>query len=245
MQLGFNMNLTRLVQVNGQVRFLSQDFLPKGRKLIHGVEILAEYFEDREFIEEINRNRRERREYLTFELVEEAITNVYPKGAQYILGELVKVLLFDAIIGNNDRHFYNWALIGDVIKKRPYQPPGFAPIYDSARGLLWNKTDAKIKQMYSQFISGSDEIEHHINKSKPRISYEINNDANHFELIRWLSRYNDKYQFIINKFITKDKEENVIKYLYQEFRSLLITERIELIAKILKLRFSKIRSQVQ
>jgi len=43
--LGLLMNETRLVMVNGQVRFLSEDFIKLGtEKLIHGVEILHEYF---------------------------------------------------------------------------------------------------------------------------------------------------------------------------------------------------------
>ena len=63
--LGLKMNRTRLVVANNQIRFLSQDFLKKGQKLIHGIEILAEYFEDKEFVDQINKDKKNRREYLT------------------------------------------------------------------------------------------------------------------------------------------------------------------------------------
>ena len=44
--MGLNMNRTQLAFVNGQIRFLSENFLSKNNKLIHGIEILAEYFEE-------------------------------------------------------------------------------------------------------------------------------------------------------------------------------------------------------
>ena len=98
------MNQVRLVIINGQVRFLSQDFLMPGQKLVHGVEILAEYFQDRGFVEEINKDRKTRREFFTFEEVNEAIKYVYPLGHDIIMLDLVKMIVFDAIVGNNDRH---------------------------------------------------------------------------------------------------------------------------------------------
>jgi len=49
------------------------------------------------------------------------------------LKEFVKMLLFDAIVGNNDRHFYNWGLLPTYVTKKK---PIFAPIYDTARGVI-------------------------------------------------------------------------------------------------------------
>ena len=90
--LGLVMNETRLVIANRQVRFLSKDFITKGKRLIHGTEILAEYFEDRQFIDEINQNRKERRELLTFDVVADAIAHVYKEHAPQLLLHLVQLI---------------------------------------------------------------------------------------------------------------------------------------------------------
>ena len=103
--LGLNMNQTRLVIINNQIRFLSQDFISVNKKLIHGIEIITEYFEDEIFVKELNQDKIERRKYLTFEVVEDAINKVYPHGSKCILDSLVKLITYDAIVGNNDRHF--------------------------------------------------------------------------------------------------------------------------------------------
>ncbi len=47
---------------------MSKDFIERGKtKLIHGVEILHEYFEDKDFVDKINEDRKQRRELLTFD----------------------------------------------------------------------------------------------------------------------------------------------------------------------------------
>ncbi|MBC8883138.1 hypothetical protein H9X57_06230 [Flavobacterium piscinae] len=51
------------------------------------------------------------------------------------------MLLFDALTGNNDRHYYNWGVISHIKNEhKPY----FSPVYDTARGLLWNDSDKKL-----------------------------------------------------------------------------------------------------
>jgi hypothetical protein len=233
--LGISINETELVLVNGQIRFLSKNFLRKGQKLIHGIEIISEYFQDEQFIKQIDRNKKERRKYLTFELIEKSIKHVYPKGYHEIITSFIQLITFDAIIGNNDRHHYNWGLIGDVEKIKNRQP-FFAPIYDTARGLLWNSTDEYVRKMYKQHKNGSRNVYGYIEKSKPRVSFENNDSANHFELIKYLSAYNEEYRNIILSMIEENRE--------QKMNNLFIFERSELIKEILRLRFDKLRKLI-
>lgn len=243
--IGLKMNETKLVTANGQIRFLSKDFIDRGKKkLIHGVEILHEYFEDKEFVDKINEDRKQRRELLTFDVIENALNHVHPIQCQELITELVKLITFDAIVGNNDRHFYNWGIIGDI-KIEYNKTVEFAPIYDTARGLLWNKVEPQIKQMYKQYKNGSiDQIMAFLTKSKPRFSFAENAKSNHFDLIEYLSQRNDTYKETIAKLVTIDIENRVILKLNESISRYLSTERMYLMTEILKLRFQKLRKIV-
>lgn len=146
------------------------------------------------------------------------------------------MVAFDALAGNNDRHFYNWGVIDT--KKKTAKLPTFAPIYDSARGLMWNYSDENIKKIYGQ--SGT-RIDTYINEACPRISIESNTQANHFQLIDFIKRYNKEYEEIINNLANLENEEKVIGMLSREFYPFFIPERAELITLILKTRFKKVR----
>jgi len=237
--LGLKMNETRLVMANEQVRFLSKDFITEGKRLIHGIDILVEYFEDKEFVDELN-EKKNRRFFLTFEVIERAIKYVYPEYAHEILNELVKMLTFDAIVGNKDRHFYNWGVIGDVLSTDTKVE--FSPIYDSARALLWNKTEESLLSMYRQYRNGSPELDHYINKSKPTFSYENNPKANHFDLLKFITSYNPMYKSVAIPLLTEDKENYVLEKLKAEIYCLFNKERCILMEAILRKRFTKLRS---
>lgn len=235
--LGLLINQTQLVQVSGQVRFLSQDFLKKNQKLIHGIEVIGEYLEDVDFAKEIDADKKERRKLFTFEFIENAIQHVYPKSANDIMVSLVKLIVFDAIVGNNDRHYYNWGFIGNI-KKDKSQSPKFAPIYDTARGLLWNKTEESLNRMHNQYKNGSNELDYFILKSKPRISHESNSNANHFDLVQFLYNYKQSYKEVISSLIN---EENrlIIEETLKELCSKYFTEiRKELILALVNKRIS-------
>ena len=188
--IGFNMNETELALINGQVRFLSRDFLNhrNQEKLIHGIEVIAEYLEDRELVDEINANRLERRQLLTYELVSTAISEVYHRYSDELLLGFNKMILFDAIVGNNDRHYENWGVIGNAQKAN--NSVVFSPLYDQARGLLWNLKDSAVKnKFYNISVLKDSAIEAYCQRPTPRLGIEgigVDQSYNHFVLIRHL-----------------------------------------------------------
>lgn len=241
--IGIKMNETKLVQANGQIRFLSKDFIKGGKRLIHGTEILAEYFEDRQFVEEVNQDRKERRKFFTFEVVEEAIRHVYDDYADSILSRLVELITFDAIIGNNDRHYYNWGVIGDTTKEKN-NPVEFAPIYDSARGLLWNLNEAFIRKMHRESKTNKVVIEAYCNRSNPRFSFDDNYEPNHFEMVNFLISRSEEYKYLIGQLVSYEKEELSLQKLNSVVSTLFSVERKELMERILSYRFNKIREDL-
>ncbi|MCB9283014.1 MAG: HipA domain-containing protein [Lewinellaceae bacterium] len=242
--LGLKMNETRLVVANGQVRFLSKDFIQPGKRLIHGIEILAEYFEDRAFVDQINEDRKIRREYLTFEVVERAINHVYPTECSEIIRELVKMITFDALVGNNDRHFYNWGVIGNVVTA-DHDETIFAPIYDSARALLWNLTEESVQKMYHAYLKGDlNQFEAYIRRPAPRLSFDDKPDAGHFELIDYLCSYKLEYKRTIEELVHDAKERGVLEKLKKDIYGFFSKERCMLIDAIIKRRFQMIRDLI-
>ena len=170
-ELGLFVNDIKLVQANGQIRFLSKYFLKGNEKLIHGAEICGEYLEDKNLADEIARNRDIARKLFTFEFVTKAIRSVYPNCHGSIILGLVKMAIFDAITGNNDRHFYNWGVI-DYTKKTS-KHPFFAPIFDSARGLLWNESDKKVIHHLEHSFKDGDKIVNYVEIRCPKNAWKV------------------------------------------------------------------------
>lgn len=237
--LGLGMNEVRLVKANGQIRFLSRYFLNKNERLVHGAEICGEHLNDTDFAKEIAENKNTARELFTFEFIRNSIQSVYPNFCDIIVKDLVKMIGFDAIVGNNDRHFYNWGVVDNLRKTQ--KKPKFAPIFDSARGLLWNTSDENVIKHYQNLNIGGKKVVNYVEKAYPRVSIEQNKEANHFELIQFIKQDNIGYKHAIDQLASVENEIRVLKMLQKEFYPFFIRERSELITLILKMRFKKVR----
>ncbi|PCJ27435.1 MAG: hypothetical protein COA97_03985 [Flavobacteriales bacterium] len=239
-EMGLLMNEVKLVKANNQIRFLSKYFLNKGEILVHGAEICGEHLGDMDMAKEIAINRKTARELFNFEFIEESIYNVFPDSCHDdIMDGIVKMIAFDGLVGNNDRHFYNWGVIDNT--KRSRKVPKFAPLYDSARGLLWNFSDENIVRVLGLHNNGGKKVVNYIEKAYPRISLDKNKEANHFELISFVKLQHKSYKKIINELSTKKNEERVLRMLEIEFFPFFIEERAELIKIIIKDRFERVR----
>lgn len=237
--LGLSMNDVKLFKINGQIRFLSQYFLTKNESLIHGAEICGEFLEDMELAKQIADEKKTARELFTFEFISGALEAIFPRNCGRIINDLVRMITFDAIAGNNDRHFYNWGII--ATKKISNQLPRFAPLYDSARGLLWNVSDETIIKWKKLQKSGGNRIEKYILDACPRISIEGDKEINHFGLISFLKKLNKGYKETIESLASLDKEEQILLMMKKEFYPFFIKERCELTTFIIRERFKRVR----
>ena len=238
--LGLKMNSTRLSRINGQIRFLSKYFLDsKNEKLVHGAEICGEYLEDSYLAQQIAEDRGSARELFTIEFIIEAINTVFKECCQDIIEALVEMIVFDAIVGNNDRHFYNWGVIKQI--KTGEIKPKFSPIYDTARGLLWNWNDDLVKIQYQNLQTGGEKIEKYINKACPRISIDGNSNVNHFDLVHYIWLNFENYRGKISNLLSLNNENDVITLYNTDFKQYFIHERNELVRYILKERFQRLR----
>lgn len=237
-ELGLQMSHSELAFISGQLRFLSEYFLDnKQQELVHGVDIFAEYISDREFVEQIEQQQLAR-EFFTFQFAIKAIEVAFPKNYIEIAADFVKLLVFDAIVGNNDRHFYNWGVVRSINNThKPY----FSPIFDTARGLFWNESEQKISEKLRQKQQLTSFLNKYIKNSFPKTGWEGEHNLNHIALVEKLKKEDSTYDSIINELLTVEKEEQVLTMIQANFLELMSVNRMEIVTECLKLRFQLLR----
>lgn len=227
--LSLNIAGSRLFIIGKQLRFFSKYFLKNNESLEHGAQIFAGYISDKEWVEDVE-NKGLARRFFTFQFTENAINQMFPSQSKLIMEEFVKMLVFDALTGNNDRHFYNWGVIKHIESKKT---PIFAPIFDSARGLFWNYSEQNLLEWFKQPHQIKERVKKYSNLSKPKIGWEGLDDLNHFELINKIYSRNDSYTRICKELINNDTLNSVLTFLNSKFFKFYSKERISLIEKCL------------
>ena len=154
------------------------------------------------------------------------------------------MLLFDCFTGNNDRHFYNWAVIRSITNTHP---PYFSPIYDTARALFWNTTDNQLKEIKetNDLIRKDKFIERYVRDSKPKIGIEGMIDLNHFDLLEYLFRNSDeKEKLYIQNLLSTRSIKAVEELLESEFNETMTEYRRYWIVEALKKRVALAQDKI-
>lgn len=229
---GLKMAESKLVVISNQIRFLSKYFLKEGEEsLIHGAQIYSAYLNDKDFVTQIEEERLSR-DFFTLKFTEDAISHMFPESSALIIKDLIRLLVFDALVGNNDRHYYNWGVIVHVSGKIE---PRFSPIYDTARGLLWNQEERKLVR----FLQDSNHLKHYLKKSLPKIGLENEQDVNHFDLFKKIYS-KEEYRQICIDVLSSDRLDNAIDLIDKEFSAYVSINRKKLIKNCLVSRFTKL-----
>lgn len=235
--IGLKIAESRLAYIGGQIRFMSKYFLKKDDILVHSAEIFAGYLSgDRGFVEEIEKADLAR-SLFTFQFAQLAIKEMFPTDFEDITNSFVELLVFDAIVGNNDRHIYNWGVITDVSGKKK---PRFAPIYDTARGLFWNDSQDKLLEMQGQPKLVTAKIKKYANNCRPKTGWDGAETINHFQLLDFLIKQNPQYLDLVVHLCNNDNKTKILSLIDCDFIDLLPEVRIELIKKCIEYRIDTI-----
>lgn len=227
-EIGIKMAESELRLANNQIRFLSKYFLKEGEVLVHGAQIFSAYLDeaDETFVEEIE-SQGLARELFTFQFVIESIRQSFPKNFDEITKAFLKMLVFDAITGNNDRHFYNWGVIVDLEGEKE---PVFSPVYDTARGLFWNYSENKISNLFHKNGKiDNPQFEKYINNSRPKTGWEGEKDLNHFKLIQLINDTYPKYNSICMELLNSLNLLGIKEMIEKEFKPFFSNQRYKLI----------------
>ncbi|MCR4872099.1 MAG: HipA domain-containing protein [Bacteroidales bacterium] len=231
-----------LAVINGQLRFLSRYFLrPEKETLVHGAEIFAGYLEDLAFVESVE-NANLSRSFFTLQFVEKAVTKAFPAEKDQIMHDLVKLWMYDAMVGNNDRHFFNWAVVQPFEKSKSAY---FSPVYDTARGLFWNVSDNRL-QMRVENKDMARYVQKYCDSSRPKLGWEGVDDINHFSLVKEIfdNQFYIKQDEVFYLF-RKDILTQMRKTINDEFGRLLSNVRKTMINECLIYRYKRIKEIIR
>lgn len=230
---------SRLIYAENFIRYLSEHFHSEEQILSHGANILTSYLneETTEWIDDLDRTKKLKGEIHIDDVIH-ALKEVFPKDSEKIINDFLHMILFDALTGNNDRHYYNWGVITHL---KNLHAPYFSPIYDTARGLLWNNSDKDLLSLHKELTSkDKSKLTKYVLKSVPKISVPNNPNCNHFDLIKHLHEKGCFNKTHIDTWTNKDYFQKVLDKLNSDFSHLFINERKEIIQYILEVRFHKI-----
>lgn len=237
---GFKLASSKICLLGGQIRFLSRYFIEKETdELHHGADLYAGYLNDKKFVDDIE-IKGMAQSFFTIKFTKEVIQYFFKDSHNEIFISFMRMLFFDALVGNNDRHMYNWGVIRGVYGNNIAK---YSPIYDSARGLLWNEKESKIKEIVKDENKLNAFVKKYCNNSKPKIGVEDKKNVNHFNLIESYNEFYSSDEFIKNLF-QNNKIELVIKTINLEYKTLYSEERRHIINEILKFRYSKLKNIV-
>ena len=216
--LGFNVLEYSLAEKNGRFGCISENMVDtESEQLIEGHSILTNY--------DASYNPEDKGMYhmYTFSFVRNALDK-YGYGA--FIFEFINILIFDAIIGNRDRHQSNWGFIhkrnvacendknekylkkvinnlrvGRKRKKEDFSRDIMSPIYDSGCCLGRELSEDNIKLKLKETAS----FDSFIRKSQAEIRRDDNptQKATHYELLQFIMDLDESYKtFIENKIKT-------------------------------------------
>jgi len=235
---------SRLVRVaKDDVRFLSRDFVHlEYEALRHGVELAATYFDSTP--DEVTAtfrltDRKEERRFYTVGNVLTILKALYPEDSDVLAVDFVKMLAFDAFVGAPDRHHMNWGVLETLDPGGA--PVRFAPIFDTARGLFVNHSDAALAQQVER--KGLGFVEEYARKSRPVLSVGGTVDQNHFGLVAGIARDHPGLFPAMKTVFDAVSVPEIERMLQRRFRRIITQQRLKLIVELLDLRITKLREE--
>lgn len=165
----------------------------------------------------ISQNGCDRKEKYTIQGIKRILDAVDEK----LYSEFIGLQVFDALIGESDRHEENWGYIrsnksGNII---------FAPFYDNGDSLMHNINDSQIEE----YTNDEARFLKYINKSKTKILDDTGHKIKHFQLIDYLITENPTFlreELQKTKRLTNDIIKDIIygipdEYLPQSHKKIL------------------------
>jgi hypothetical protein len=181
--LGMNMAHSGLVRADGVPTFLTRIFTSDKEILRHGSLIIEDCFKreqtiDARELEGIQKGTEQ--EFYSIDFVTSVLRFFCGTDFDSVFPQFIEMLVFDALIGSMDRHSQNWGVLGTTVEPVHYR---FAPIFDTARALLWSLDEKKVDKL------SSDEtlLRNHISRARPCMGPVRNhpkvNSCNHFDFV--------------------------------------------------------------
>jgi len=233
--LGFDMAHSGIAKLDGVLHFVSRSFrTDPAVQLLHGSLLVEQIgLANRSELEFFNTTARQQGIY-DIVFVRDVIYEVCNKYADEVFESLIQMLMFDALTGAMDRHPRNWGVLATSTLPVEYK---FSPLYDSARALLWDRTDDNLVLLESN----EEDFQRYVLKSHPRIGLPTSagkkGKCTHVDLIRYLLSEHKEVTLRAYTKIRVDVDRIAAHLLRQHpFRRVFSKRRARMIRRLLTIR---------
>jgi len=156
-----------------------------------------------------------------------------------LLKDLLKMLIFDFLIGNSDRHQNNWAVIntGNGVYK-------FSPLYDNSSSLCCYILDINLESYLGTDLRRLNSIVRTKSKSIVRIDKKNKQMPTHEEVLEYINKqYYEEVKDFMEQIALKVTPGNIDKLLEDYAETLLSEDRKRLI-KLFLLEKVKLKAKI-
>ncbi len=189
-----------MVHINGRLGSMSYNVIKENETLNEGVTYIQDkypLYNKKKLIDEYSDEK------YSFQMISNCLAY---DGMEYIF----QMILFDALIGNSDRHHSNWGIIIKVNTYKGFETY-FCPLYDNGSSLCSYEDSNDIEIFFKDKMK----FEALVNtKSKSTIGWKNKRPIRHFELIKNIRKeYYDrteKYAKVIKDRITENSIQNIL-----------------------------------
>ena len=142
-------------------------------------------------------------EYYSLEMIMNSL-QPYPK----LIEEFIKIMFFDYLIGNTDRHQSNWGVLkkdGSII--------GLSPVYDNGSSLCAYIQEDKIENILGKDKLKFEALVNTKSKSRIRINKYDKREPTHLEVVKYIKENRDDFYNNldnINKNINNESIKNIL-----------------------------------
>lgn len=213
------------VPITGKLGSMSYNFVEDDDTFVEGINLIqAKYSNyDRDKLKDTFLNK-----VYSVEMVRDSLV------LDYLFYNFLHILIFDALIGNSDRHHSNWGLLINI----PPNIPLFAPIYDNGSSLCSYEEEISVKNVLKDKMRFEAMV---FSKSKATIGFDNKRPVRHFELVEYLSKnYYNQTAKIIGKIKRNITEEKIDTILSKFDSSIMSNDRKKLVKMFLMARKKKI-----
>lgn len=199
--------------------------------------IIEDYYKDEKALDRVR--PKVEQEFYSIDFVVNLLEEFCGEDFGHVFSKFVEMLVFDALVGSMDRHAQNWGVVGRIVEPSQYK---FAPIFDTARALIWSLDEEKISRLWLD----DKMLNNHLERAKPCLGPERKhpkvNDCNHFEFVENLMKlYPHPTECALGK-VPADIEKRSAKLVRRfPFDMAFSTTRKRLIVKILTIRGARLR----
>lgn len=157
---------------NGRIGCMSYLINTNGEILVEGVTLITKYYPnyDKERLFDPTNN-----EHYSLEMIFKAVS-------EYNLqDDIIKMIIFDSIIGNSDRHHSNWAILQSGTETR------ICPLYDNGSSLCFCLAEDNIKKCLGNDKMKFNSLVDSKSKSMIRIDKMVSKHPTHNQMLEYIN----------------------------------------------------------